>query len=483
MTREATCGTSSAIAKAPTGISGLDEITRGGLPTGRPTLVCGGPGCGKTILAMEFLVRGAKEFDEPGLFVSFEENTAHLIENFRSLDFELEDLIEKKKLKISYVEVLRGQIVEAGVFSLEALLIRLEQGIAEIGAKRVVLDTLETLLAALSNTEKLRSEIARLFQWLREKGLTAIITGERGKEELSRYGLEEYVADCVLLLDHRVTEQISKRRLRVVKYRGSAHAADEFPFLIGDTGLSVLPITSVNLDHVATSERVSTGVKDIDQMLGGDGYFKGTTVLVTGRSGTGKSSLAAAFAIAACKRGERCLYFSFEESPAQMTRNMKSIGLDLHPYLEDGLLAVRAFRPTFRGLEEHLVSVAKETEKLKPACVVIDPISSFVAVGGMGEIKSMLTRILDLLKCRGVTLLLTALTPGSSGQLDETEMHVSSLVDTWIAVDLRAMANSSRRRTICVVKSRGMEHSHEARELIMSPKGLSLRQLAPEMHP
>jgi circadian clock protein KaiC len=469
---------SSSIAKAPTGITGLDEITRGGLPAGRPTLVCGGPGCGKTILAMEFLVRGAQQFGEPGLFVSFEETTPHLIENFRSLGFDLKDLVEKKKLKMSRVELSREEIIESGTFSLDALLIRLEHGMAEVGAKRMVLDTMETLFAALSQTEHLRNEIARLFHWLRDKGVTTIVTGERGKEEITRHGFEEYISDCVLLLDHRVTEQTSKRRLRIIKYRGSGHAADEFPFFIGETGFSVLPITSLHLDHSAGFERVSTGVKDLDEMLEGKGYFRATTVLVSGRAGTGKSSLAAAFALAACERGERCIYFSFEESSAQVARNMKSVGIDLDPWLKKDLLTIRAFRPTFRGLEEHLVSVEQATEKVKPTCVVIDPITNFVTVGGVEEVKAMLTRILDFLKHRGVTLLMTALTTRSA-RLDETNTYMSSLVDAWIALDLEPIGHA-RRRAIHIVKSRGMEHSYETRDLLMSSHGLSLGNLRPD---
>jgi circadian clock protein KaiC len=465
--------TAASLAKAQTGIPGLDEITRGGLPAGRPTLIYGGPGCGKTILAMEFLVHGAQDLDEPGLFVSFEETEAQLLENFSSFGFGLEELIEKKKLKISYVELSRGEIVEAGAFSLDGLLIRLQHGIVEIGAKRVVLDSLETLFSSLSINERLRNEVARLFRWLRDAGVTAIITGERGQEQFTRHGFEDYVSDCVLLLDHRTVGQISKRRMRIIKYRGSGHATNEFPFLIGETGLSVVPITSIDLGHRACSERVSTGVKDLDEMLGGEGYFKSTTALITGRSGTGKSSLAAAFALAACERGERCLYFSFEESASQVVRNMRSLGMDLEPWVEQGLLAIRSFRPTFRGLEEHLVSVAEQTSLFDPTCVVMDPTTNFVTVGDEEEVKSMLTRILDLLKRRGTTLVMTALTAGV-GTPDQTENPLSSLVDTWIVVDLELRGNV-RHRAIHVVKSRGMEHSHEMRELLMSSRGLSIR--------
>lgn len=463
------------IAKAPTGCAGLDEITRGGLPAGRPTLVCGGPGCGKTVLAMEFLVRGALEFGEPGLFVSFEESPHNLNDNFRALGFDLGDLVEQKKLKISHVECSRGEVIETGEFSLDGLLIRLEQGISEIGAKRVVLDTMEAVFSGLSSTGPLRREIARLFQWLREKGLTTVITGERGDGNLTRHGLEEYVSDCVLLLDHRVTEQISKRRLRIVKYRGSAHGADEYPFVIKETGFSVLPITSVTLEHAVGAERVSTGIEDLDEMCGGEGYFRGSTILVSGKAGTGKSSLCAAFVSAACERGERCLYLALEESADQLTRNMRSVGIELAPWIDRGLLTVHAVRPTFRGLEEHLIAMTQIAETFQPTCMVLDPITNFMSVGDAQEVKSMLTRVLDYLKSRRVTLLTTALTPGS-GSPDETQVSVSSMTDTWISLDLEFMGGGGRRE-VHIIKSRGMEHSLETRELVMSSEGLTLRDL------
>jgi circadian clock protein KaiC len=466
--------------KVRTGVSGLDEITEGGLPAGRPTLICGSAGCGKTVLAMEFLVRGAREFNEPGLFLSLEENNAQIFQNFWSLGFDLDSLVETKKLKISHIDLGQGKIIESGAFTLEGLLIRVEQGIAEVGARRVVLDSMETIFSALANTQNLRNEVGRLLQWLRDKQVTVVVTAERGKEELSKYGFQEYVSDCVLLLDHRISSQVSKRRLRIVKYRGSRHSADEFPFLIGCAGLSVLPITAVTLNYGASNERVSSGVDDLDAMLYGNGYFKASTVLITGQSGTGKSSLASAFAVAACKRDERCLYFSFEESEEQKARNMRSIGMDLEPWLRSGLLTVDAFRPSYRGLEEHLVAIAQRTELLDPTCVIMDPITDFISVGDVAEIKSMLTRILDFLKHRGITLLMTALTT-ASGDVDQTEMRVSSLCDTWIAIN-REGAGRSRSNGLHVVKSRGMEHSHEVRRLVMSSRGLSLSGQGADSH-
>jgi circadian clock protein KaiC len=465
--------------KAPTGIIGLDQITRGGFPAGRPTLICGGPGCGKTILAMEFLVRGARQYDEPGLFVSFEETESHLVEDFESLGFDLKGLVEQKKLKIVHIGISKDEIVESGSFTLDGLLILLEHGIKQIGAKRLVLDTLEAVFTALGNTENLRTEIGRLFQWLKDKGVTAVITGERGAGEFTGLGFEAYISDCVILLDHRTVDQTSKRRLRVVKYRGSGHAADEFPFLIAENGMSVVPITSLILNHGAGIERVGTGLPDLDNMLEGKGYFQGSTVLITGKAGTGKSTLGAAFAAGACARGERCLYFAFEESVGQITRNLKSVGIDFNKWLDNGSLKVRAFRPSFRGLEEHLVSVARETLNFKPTSVVMDPITNFVHAGGIEEVKSMLTRILDLLKQQNITLLMTALVKGS-GKATETELHLSSMVDTWIALDL-ALEGQSRRRDIYVVKARGMAHSQSVGELIMAPGGLTIDAHLPEV--
>jgi circadian clock protein KaiC len=422
---------------------------------------------------MEFLAHGARHFNEPGLFFSFEEDTHSVIENFRSFGFNLEELITQKKLGISLIHISRSELLESGAFSFDALKIRLRHAIDEIGAKRIALDTMESIFSVLENTALLRAEVAGLFDWLKNQRVTAVVTGERGKDQFTREGLQEYVSDCMILLDQRVTEQATKRRLRVIKYRGSAHAEDEFPFLIGPSGISVLPITSVSLDYSVSAERLSTGVADLDEMLGGAGYYKATSVLVTGMAGTGKSSLAAAFAQASCQRARRCLYFSFEESPAQIQRDMKSIGIDLEPGIAKGLLRICSFRPTFRGLEAHLVSLIRETKLFDPECLVMDPISNFIAGGDMQEIKSMLTRILDFLKRQDVTLLMTALI-GGSGTPNETEMSVSSMVDTWLALQTK-LTGPSRRCEINIIKSRGMRHSHDSREMILSASGIALR--------
>lgn len=466
---------SRSLEKAPTGIAGLDQITRGGLPAHRPTLVCGGAGCGKTILAMEFLVRGAAEFDEPGLFISFEESPRALTDNLQPLGLEIEELTEQGRLKLSHVHLSPAEIVETGDFQLDPLRMRLEQGIREIGAKRVALDSLDSLFSALTGAVSLRAEVARLFGWIRESRLTTLVTAERGEEHLTRNGFEEYLSDCVLLLDHRITDQIAKRRLRVVKYRGSGHGLDEYPFLIGEKGLTVAPITSVNLNYEVASTRISSGISDLDRMLEGKGYFRGSSVLISGKAGTGKSSVCASFLEAACRQGERCLYLALEESSSQLMRNMRSLGVDLESCVRDGLLTVRAFRPTLHGMEEHLSAITAMIHELNPTCIVMDPITNFITVGIEEEVRAMLTRVLDHFKSRGLTVMVTALTPGSAEPM-ESETNVSSMIDTWITLDWEII-DHTRHRMLSIVKSRGMDHSHTALELLMSSDGLSLREL------
>lgn len=461
--------------KAPTGIQGLDEITDGGLPKGRPTLVCGGAGCGKTLLAMEFLVRGATQFDEPGVFMAFEETTKDLIQNVVSLGFDLNELIARKKILLDFVYIERSQIEESGEYDLEGLFIRLGCAIDAIGAKRVVLDTIESLFSGLPNTLILRAELRRLFGWLKEKGVTAIITGERGDGTLTRQGMEEYVSDCVIVLDHRVTEQASSRRLRVVKYRGSTHGTNEYPFLIDADGISVLPVTSLGLDHLASSERISSGIARLDAMLGGAGYYRGSSVLVSGTAGTGKSSFAALFADAACRRGDRVLFFSFEESPSQIMRNMSSIGIDLQQWVTKGLLQIHAERPSSSGLETHLALKHKLIDSFKPQVVIMDPLNSFVIGDNRIGVQSMLMRLLDFLKMQQITGLFTSLTSGGS-VLEQNEVAISSLIDTWLV--LRSIdSNGERNRGLSILKSRGMAHSNQMREFLLTEHGVELRDV------
>jgi circadian clock protein KaiC len=463
------------LAKAATGIQGLDEITGGGLPRGRPTLVCGAAGCGKTLLAMEFLVRGATEYDEPGVFLAFEETAEELTQNVRSLGFDLDALVEEGKLSLDHVRVERSEIEETGEYDLEGLFIRLGYAIDSIGAKRVVLDTLETLFGGLSNVAILRAELRRLFRWLKDKGVTAVITGERGDGALTRQGLEEYVSDCVIVLDHRVTEALSTRRLRIVKYRGTTHGTNEYPFLIDETGIVVLPITSVGLRHEVSEERISTGVPRLDTMLGGRGVYRGSSVLVTGTAGTGKTSLAGHFADASCRRGERTLYLSFEESRDQMVRNMRSIGLDLRQWIETGLLDYHATRPTAHGLESHLVMLHKLIDEVQPQLVIVDPITNFVKAGTEGETESMLMRLIDHLKARQITAVFTSLTQGG-GTLERSQVGISSLIDTWLLLrDIEL--GGERNRGMYVLKSRGMAHSNQIREFLVTDQGLELKDV------
>lgn len=459
--------------KTPTGITGLDEITSGGLPKGRPTLICGEAGCGKTLMSLEFIIRGAMEFDEPGVFMAFEEKSDELAMNVASLGFDLKKLQADKKVRVDHVHIDRTEIEETGEYDLEGLFIRLGHAIDSIGAKRVVLDTLENLFSGLANQTILRAELRRLFTWLKDKGVTAVITGERGDgSSLTRQGLEEYVSDCVILLDHRVTNQISTRRLRIVKYRGSIHGTNEYPFLIDEEGISVLPVTSLKLAKDVSSERVSTGISALDSMLDGKGFFRGSSILVSGTAGTGKTSIAAYFANDVCERKEKCLYFAFEESPKQIIRNMKSISVDLQRHVDKGLLEFHASRPTLYGLEMHLVAMYKLIKKFKPSAVVLDPITNLVTIGSVSEVKSMLIRLIDFLQEEQITVMFTALSLNNIIN-EQTDEGVSSLVDAWVLVrDIEF--NGERNRGMYIMKSRGMKHSNQVREFVITDKGLDL---------
>ncbi len=464
-----------ALPKAATGIQGLDEVTFGGLPRGRPTLICGGPGCGKTLLGMEFLVRGATQFDEPGVCISFEETAEELSRNVASLGFDVDALVAGGKLAIDYIFIERSLIEEAGEYDLEALFVRIAHAVQSVGAKRVVLDSIEALFSGLSGESILRSELRRLFRWLKDQNLTAIITAERGEGSLTRHGLEEYISDCVILLDHRVTESVFTRRLRIVKYRGTTHGTNEFPFLIDSTGFSVLPVTSLDLNHSVSEERVSTGVASLDDMLAGQGYYRGSSVLVSGKAGTGKSSLAAHFVNAACARGERCIYFSFEESEQQVVRNMRSIGIDLEQWIERGLLQFRAIRPTTLGLEMHLVRMHAIINRFDPRIVVIDPSTAMLNSSSELETRNMVLRLVDFLKSRQITALLTTLTDNDDS-VDQSGMNISSMVDAWLVLQ-EVESSGERNRGIFVLKARGTAHSNQIREFLLTGHGVELRDV------
>ncbi len=474
-TRQVKPALKNGIAKCPTGIFGLDQITEGGLPKGRPTLICGTAGCGKTILGMEFLVRGATEFGEPGVFMAFEETAKELSKNVASMGFDLPALVARKKLMLDHVRIERSEIAESGEYDLEGLFIRLGNAIDAIGAKRVVLDTIESLFSGFTNTNILRAELRRLFGWLKAKGVSAVVTAETGDGTITRNGIEEYVADCVILLDHRVEDQSSIRRLRVLKYRGTMHGTHEYPFLIGQSGLSVLPLSSLKLDHKAPTQRISSGVPRLDTMLGGKGFYRGTSILISGTAGTGKSSLAAHFVQGACARGERALYMASEQSTNEVMRNMRSIGVDLEPWVKRGLLQFYAARPGTFGLEKHLVTIHDLTMNFDPQVVVIDPITNFGSVGTYSEVKSMVTRLIDMFKSRQVTTLFTSLTSGDSNP-EQSEVGVSSQMDAWLL--LRNLeSNGERNRGLYVLKSRGMAHSNQIREFLLTDHGVQLRDV------
>jgi len=461
-----------ALQKERTGIPGFDEITRGGVPQGRPTLICGSAGAGKTLFAMEFLVRGATQFNEPGVFISFEESDEELATNVASLNFDLNQLVAEKKLVLDYVFIERSEIEETGEYNLEGLFLRLDYAVNSIGAKRIVLDTLEALFSSLPNEAIIRAELRRLFRWLKEKGLTAVITCERGNGTLTRYGLEEYVADCVILLDNRVENQISTRRMRIVKYRGTSHGTNEYPFFIDEKGFSVLPITSLGLTHSATTERISSGNERLDTMLSGKGFYRGSSILVSGTAGTGKSTIAAHFVDAACARGERALFFAFEESQDQIIRNMRSIGIDLEKYVKKGLLQFHNARPSAFGLEIHLAMIHKVITEFKPSVVVVDPITNFLAVGDEIETKAMLTRLIDLLKINQITAMFTSLTSAQS-EVEDSEVGVSSLMDAWLLVK-NIESNGERNRGLYILKARGIAHSNQVREFVLTDHGIEL---------
>jgi len=463
--------------KTPTGIEGLDEITEGGFPKGRPTLICGSAGCGKTLLSMQFIIKGITEFNEPGVFMSFEEPSNDLALNVKSLGFDLEKLKSEKKLVVDHVRVERSEIEEAGEYDLDGLFIRLGHAIDTIKAKRVVLDTVESLFSGLENQAILRVELRRLFNWLKEKGVTALITGERGEATLTRQGLEEYVSDCVIILDHRVIEQVSTRRMRIVKYRGSTHGTNEYPFLIDENGISVLPITSLKLNNEVSSDVVSTGVPGLDAMFEKGGFYRGSNILISGTAGTAKTTIASYFALEQCRKKERVVYFAFEESPQQLLRNMKSIGIELEKYVKNGSLQIHSSRPSLNGLELHLLTLQKIIREFKPTTIIIDPISNLITVGSEFEVRSMLVRLIDMLKVNNITALFTSLNKQNDTlRPDMAEESVSSLVDTWVTVrDMEGIGE--RNRGIFIIKSRGMGHSNQVREFVITSSGIKLLEV------
>ena len=467
--------------KSPTGIDGFDEITEGGLPKSRVTLISGGTGSGKTLLGLDFLVNGVIKYHEPGVFMSFEETEDEIYQDVASLNLDLRALVARKAIRFEHVVLERQEIQEKGEFNLEGLFIRLELAIDTIGAKRVVLDSIESLFAGIIDGGILRLEIKRLFGWLKRKQVTVVITGEQWQNSFTRHGLEEFISDCIILLDNRVRQQVSTRRIRVIKYRGSNHGTNEYPFVIDNNGLSVIPITATGLDHPGTAEKVSTGIPSLDKLFKGGGYTRGSTILISGTAGTGKTSLAAAFTDASCSRGERCLYLSYEESPGQLIQNMSSIDFDLEKWSKKGLLKIVSTRPAFFGLETHLLDLYKLLADFKPQAVVIDPITSLIGQADTTEIQSMLTRMIDALKSRGITGLFTSLVPSTAQNDTSGEIGVSSLIDTWIVVrELEENEGKRRTRGLYIVKSRGTAHSSDVQKMIVRDDGLHLLPMQDE---
>jgi circadian clock protein KaiC len=460
----------SQLPKSPTGTKGFDEITGGGLPRGRPSLVCGPPDAGKSLFALQFLVNGVTRYAEPGVFLAFEESRAEVLANVGSLGFDLDGLERDGRLLVDALP-LEPEAVETGEFDLEALIVRVAWAVERVGAKRLAIDNVEALFAAFGRPALVRSELRRLFRWLKDQELTTVITGERGEGPITRHGIEEYLSDCVVVLDDRVAQDVATRRLRVLKYRGSTHGRNEYPFLIGADGLEVLPTTSLGLNQVVSSDRVSTGVFGLDEMLGGEGVFRGSAVLISGTSGTGKTTVAAGFADAACRRGETVLFFGFEESQAEIERNMASVGLDVADWVEQGLLHFHCERPTTFGLEDHLATMQRLIQKFAPTLVVIDPVSSLARGTTPFDVSAMLMRQIYYLKSAGVTAVMTVLSEESG--LEHAIQSISSLVDTWLEV-VMLEAFGERNRGLYVLKSRGMAHSNQIREFLLSDSGVSL---------
>lgn len=466
--------------KSPTGIVGFDQITNGGLPAHNITLISGGAGSGKTLFGLDFIISGAIKYGESGVFMSFEESSEELIRDVASLNWDLKGLVSDRKVMLEFVTLSRRDIQEAE-FNLEGLIVRLESAIDAVGAKRVVMDSIESLFAGITGQGILRLEIKRLFRWLKDKGVTALVSAEPGPNgAYSRHGVEEYVSDCIVFLDNRVSDQHSIRRIRIIKYRGSSHGTNEYPFIIADDGLSVIPITSAGLTQRKTTKRVSTGIPSLDKLFQGGGYIRGSSVLLSGTAGTGKTSLAVAFVAERCRRGERCLLLSYEESPEQLVQNMASIGLQLAPFVEAGLLKIEASRPSSAGLERHLLDLYKTIAAFKPKSVVIDPLTSLIGEGSEREVQSMVTRMIDLLKSEGITGVFTSLVASTAPNYTGGEVGVSSLIDTWIVVrELEEELGRKRIRGLYIVKSRGMGHSSDIHKLVLSDDGIALIPVDP----
>ncbi|WP_240236172.1 circadian clock protein KaiC [Nocardioides sp. CFH 31398] len=453
--------------KAATGIEGFDDITFGGLPRARATIVTGAAGSGKSMFGVEFLAQGARAYGEPGVLLSFEETADELVANAASIGVDLRAMADEGTLVVDSAAGDLDDLVQSGAFDLEGLLLRLAAAIDAVGARRVVLDTVETLFSTLPDETTVRREFARLLRWLKERDLTVVVTAERGQQgRLTRHGIEEYVSDCVVVLDHRVEDEVATRRMRVAKYRGSPHGTNEFPFLISGRGLVVMPLHHDELTEVS-EERVSLGIPELDTMVGG-GVFRGSTIMISGSAGTGKTSIAACAADAACRRGEKALFLSFEEPSGQVVRNMRSIGLDLQHWIDKGLLVVQHMRPAITGLEAHLASLHMILDEHPAEVVVLDAVASLSRGVASYASASAVARDIAMLRLRGATTVLTAL----AGTHDDphTDVSASSLVDAWLLV--RNVENDGERnRLLMTIKNRGSFHSNQVREFLLTDDG------------
>ena len=461
--------------KSLTGIQGLDDITYGGIPQNRPTLLVGSIGTGKTIFAMEYIINGITMFNEPGVFMTFEEQTDELQINVTSMGYNLSKLIADNKIYLEHLHIDHREIQATGKYDIEGLFIRIEMAIEKVKAKRIVLDALDTLFIGL-DSQILRSEIKRLFFWLKEKKVTAIITSEVGDIFLTRLGFEEVVADCVIELNNRLNNQISTRRLRIVKYRGSYHSTNEYPFMIDHKGITIFPIISEAPQIIVSNERISSGIKQIDEMLDGRGFYVGSSILVSGSAGTGKSSIAASFIKDVCEKKGTALYCAFEEAPNQIKRNMASIGIFLEPYEKSGNLHFYYSRPTLQTLELHFIAIKKLIKQINPSVVILDPITNLMIENINSDIRTMLTRFVDYLKMEQITVLLTATLTVSSLELIQSNEGISSMVDTCIMIQEKNIIDS-RRRTLYIMKSRGICNSKKEVEFIITSEGISIAPL------
>ena len=458
-----------------TGVKGLDDVLGGGIPQGHAMLLVGKPGTGKSILSMEYLLHGIELHKENGVYISFEESEKQIISNAASFGWKFEEMVKKNKLAISYIDMQPEQMRTVGDYDLSALILRVKGAIKKVNARRVVIDGINNLLSTFDDERIIRSDLLRLIREIKEVNATIFITGERGHDSWSKMGFEEYLADGLMHLDNRTDGNYQTREIQVVKCRGINHYTGKSPFIINSEGMSIRPLITADFDYKVLKSRVSTGIADIDNMLGGKGLYRGSTVYITGPSGAGKTSISSSFANGACSRGERALFLAFEESSDQIIRNMKSIGLSLDKWVNEKLLYFYTARATTNSLEGHLDNIMTMVREVEPTCVVLDPISAFRPIANENETKLMLIRLNDYLRARKITTVFTALS--SDGEYSEhADVQLSSIADTWIVV--RIMDYKGERNNVMqLMKSRGMSHSRQMKEMYFTGNGLKLQNV------